>query len=217
MNVQLAVASLVTIVFRNVAGVAAHADSTEPPSASAIVADYHVAGWFDGVALVGDARRDLDATAVGLAERSFGVPCDVGTRFPIASLTKQFTAVLTLMHVERGVVDLDATIDRYLPESLPRVAMRITVEQLLTQEDPVALGGILDPDGVDHLDDVRETVARGDVRIEVAVDGLPRFGVPAHRERRLGQRQDQLRIAFDSDAYGLAGQRQGLRLPRILP
>ncbi|NNE43464.1 MAG: beta-lactamase family protein, partial [Gemmatimonadetes bacterium] len=54
------------------------------------------------------------------------------TRYPIASLTKQFTAVLTMRMVERGRIDLDQPVSRYLPWYRKDAGDRITVRDLLS-------------------------------------------------------------------------------------
>jgi len=58
-------------------------------------------------------------------QRGFGVknieknlPVNASTIFPIGSITKPFTAVLTGLRVDEGVMDWDAPITKYLPEYL---------------------------------------------------------------------------------------------------
>ena len=59
--------------------------------------------------------------------------------FPIASITKQFTTVGILYHVDRGVMELNQTLNYYLPinhslwqGSMPEWATQITIHHLLT-------------------------------------------------------------------------------------
>ena len=91
-------------------------------------------GRFSGAVLV--ARHDdvLFRKAYGLASRRFDVPNREDTLFNLASMNKMFTAVAVMQLVEAGKLDLDVTVDRYLPEGwlAPEVAGRITVRQLLT-------------------------------------------------------------------------------------
>lgn len=49
-------------------------------------------------------------------DRSFGAPVRPGTVQPYYSIGKQMTAALILRLAERGLVDLDAPVGRYLPE-----------------------------------------------------------------------------------------------------
>jgi D-alanyl-D-alanine carboxypeptidase len=67
----------------------------------------------------------------GLANLELGVAIAPDTVFRLASITKQFTAVATLMLVEQGLLALDDPITRFWPD-YPTHAHTITVEHLLT-------------------------------------------------------------------------------------
>jgi CubicO group peptidase (beta-lactamase class C family) len=110
------------------------------PEAEALVTAYHDAGLFDGVVLVAEGDRVLYEGAVGLADRTWAVEHTSGTRFRIASVTKQFTAALVLQLVEEGLVDLDAPITRYLPDYPADPGDRITVHHLLSHTSGVPEG-----------------------------------------------------------------------------
>lgn len=80
--------------------------------------------------LAGMAEADISASAVclvdqgrpawvegfGYASQSSGRGADADTLFSIQSTTKNFTAVAVLLAVQKGVLDLDAPITRYLPD-----------------------------------------------------------------------------------------------------
>jgi D-alanyl-D-alanine carboxypeptidase len=68
--------------------------------------------------------------AYGLAELEHGVALTPESVFRIASLTKQFTAAAVMLLAERGRLDVDAPIERYLAGWRPRGAA-ITVRRLL--------------------------------------------------------------------------------------
>jgi D-alanyl-D-alanine carboxypeptidase len=59
-------------------------------------------------------------------------PVNADTLFVHASASKMVTAAMTLRLVEQGLVDLDTTIDHYLPAGVPGAA-QVTVRQLLRQ------------------------------------------------------------------------------------
>jgi CubicO group peptidase (beta-lactamase class C family) len=66
------------------------------------------------------------------------------TPFRIASLSKSFTAAAVLQLVEAGRVDLDASVQTYLPTFAtadPNASRRITVRQLLNQTSGMADAG----------------------------------------------------------------------------
>ncbi|MFP5342990.1 MAG: serine hydrolase domain-containing protein [Candidatus Limnocylindria bacterium] len=67
----------------------------------------------------------------GLADIDAGEAVTRDTAFAIASVTKTFTAALTLSLVDDGLLGLDAPVRRYLPDLDPGMDPRITVRQLL--------------------------------------------------------------------------------------
>ena len=95
----------------------------------------------DGVVVrheaVGTAVR---YSAVGPAPDRVGVelppeqwiPARPDTIFDLASISKLFTSVVALQQVERGRIDLDAPVARYLPEFAAGGKAAVTVRMLLT-------------------------------------------------------------------------------------
>ena len=69
--------------------------------------------------------------AIGKANLELNVPMETKHLFQIASLTKQFTAVATLILMEWGELDLQDNINKYLTD-YPTHGHTITIEQLLT-------------------------------------------------------------------------------------
>ncbi|GAB3303991.1 hypothetical protein GCM10027348_32470 [Hymenobacter tenuis] len=97
---------------------------------SILEAEYQ-AGHFNGAALVVRQGQVVARVNWGTANRQFAVPISNSTRFPIASLTKTFTAVLVLQLVEKGQLRLEDKASRFVPE-LPAACQHITVKELLT-------------------------------------------------------------------------------------
>ncbi|WP_435860131.1 serine hydrolase [Streptomyces roseus] len=60
------------------------------------------------------------------------IPMAEDTVFDLASLTKLFTSLLAVQQMERGRLELEAPVDRYLPEFTGGGKELITVRQLLT-------------------------------------------------------------------------------------
>ncbi|MFC4910483.1 serine hydrolase domain-containing protein [Actinomadura gamaensis] len=75
------------------------------------------AGSWEGVSGVRDVRTKAPVPANG--------------RFRIGSATKVFTAALMLQLVHEGKIDLDESVQHYVPDLLPASYPRITVRQLL--------------------------------------------------------------------------------------
>ncbi|MEV0565323.1 serine hydrolase domain-containing protein [Dactylosporangium sp. NPDC050588] len=70
--------------------------------------------------------------AAGIADVRTGRTVPVDGRFRIGSMTKTFTAVVTLQLVAEGRLDLDGTVQHYLPDLLPAGTAPVTVRQVLT-------------------------------------------------------------------------------------
>ncbi|MEV4136614.1 serine hydrolase domain-containing protein [Dactylosporangium sp. NPDC049742] len=70
--------------------------------------------------------------AAGIADVRTGRTVPVDGRFRIGSMTKTFTAVVTLQLVAEGRLDLDETVQHYLPDLLPAGTAPVTVRQVLT-------------------------------------------------------------------------------------
>src|SRR2546426_11116530 len=92
---------------------------------------YHVPGVAIGILHDGDE----DIAAYGVTNLEHPLPVDADTLFQIASITKTMTATVVMRLVERGALDLDAPIRRYLPEFKVRdddAAKRATLRHLVT-------------------------------------------------------------------------------------
>lgn len=92
---------------------------------------------FNGTVLLAVGDKILINKGYGLADRSYDIPNTPDTKYEIASVTKHFTAVLVLKVVELGLLDLDATIDRYLPDYPKEKAGKITIHHLLLHQSGI--------------------------------------------------------------------------------
>lgn len=112
------------------------ATATPTPVVELVAADAYLtretaAGRFSGAALVARNGRILLKKGYGLADREGGLPNTPQTRFHIASLTKQFTAMAIMQLQERGKLRVTDRISSHLADCPP--AWRdITIEHLLT-------------------------------------------------------------------------------------
>lgn len=71
------------------------------------------------------------AKGYGLADVAHGTPLTPSTRFYVASLSKQFTAMSIVLLVEDGRLSLDDVVQKWVPE-LPSFGKRITLRHLLS-------------------------------------------------------------------------------------
>jgi CubicO group peptidase (beta-lactamase class C family) len=89
-------------------------------------------GQFNGAALVSENGKVIYKSAFGMANMEWGIPNTSDTKFRLGSITKQFTAMLTLQLVQQGKIKLDAKISDYLPDYRPDIGQKVTVHHLLT-------------------------------------------------------------------------------------
>jgi CubicO group peptidase (beta-lactamase class C family) len=115
------------------------------------------------VVLVRDHGEPVYERAAGHADREAGIPTALDTVFRWASLTKPVVAATALALIERGRLDLDDPVTRFLPDFEPRLpdgsAPPINVRHLLTHtaglaypslaaDDPYVAAGV--SDGLAH-------------------------------------------------------------------
>lgn len=127
-------ASSVTVAVAVQAAKAPASTPTADPRAARLDAALeraHRAGQFDGFVLVAEGGRTFYERGFGLADRAAGVPNGPATRFPLASITKQLTALLVLQFVDEGRLDLDAPVERVLPGFRGGRSEGITARRLL--------------------------------------------------------------------------------------
>jgi D-alanyl-D-alanine carboxypeptidase len=75
--------------------------------------------------------RPVKVAVYGMADLEQSVPVKRDSRFEIASITKQFTAVLTLLLVQDGKLSLDDRLTRFYP-SAPGGWANVRIRELLT-------------------------------------------------------------------------------------
>jgi CubicO group peptidase (beta-lactamase class C family) len=86
---------------------------------------------FNGVILISQGDKALYSSTRGYSDFNLRTPVKMTDRFRIQSNTKQITAALILIEVERGTIILDAPISDYLPELKQEWSDVVTVHQLL--------------------------------------------------------------------------------------
>jgi CubicO group peptidase (beta-lactamase class C family) len=86
---------------------------------------------FSGSVLVARGGDVLLDQGYGMANREWNIPNDGDTKFRLASVSKQFTAVAVMLLNQRGQLDLDAPIKTWLPDA-PATWDAVTVRQLVS-------------------------------------------------------------------------------------
>ncbi len=87
-------------------------------------------GQINGAVLVAEKGKTLVDTAYGYANMELNVRNTVNTRFRVASVTKQFTAMAIMMLAEDGRLNTADPITKYL-DSLPAEWSEITIHEML--------------------------------------------------------------------------------------
>ena len=108
-----------------------------PQQLAAYMQGQHAVNRFAGVVLVTRHDSVLLRQAYGLADAEWAVPNTPDTRFALASITKQFTAVAILQLAERGQLRLADRLGRFVP-GVPN-GDSISLHQLLTHTAGMAL------------------------------------------------------------------------------
>ena len=104
------------------------------------------------------AGRIVFSEGFGMADLESGVPATPETRYPVASVTKAFTGVAVLAAAARGVLDLDAPVQKYVvdfprkpgPDITPRLlaAHLAGIRHWASERTPALYAR--------HIDDVRD-------------------------------------------------------------
>jgi len=94
---------------------------------------YHEYGHLNGSVLVAEHGKVIYKKGFGFANFEWEIPNQPDTKFRLASVTKQFTAMLTLLLVEEGKLELEERLSDYLPYYRKDVGEQVTIHQLLNQ------------------------------------------------------------------------------------
>ena len=126
-RVSILLSAIIVIVSQQVALAQDHAAKIQE-----VLTLAHKYRKFNGSALVAENGKVVYKGGFGLANMEWNIPNTPDTKFRLGSITKQFTAMLTLQLVEQGKLKLDGKISDYLPDYRKDVGEKVTVHQLLT-------------------------------------------------------------------------------------
>lgn len=105
---------------------------TDPtPRMQQIIANYTSDKSFMGTVLVVKDGHTLIDQGYGSADLEWNIPNSPSTRLRLGSLTKQFTAASILLLQERGKLNIDDPISKYMPDA-PDAWSKITIYNVLT-------------------------------------------------------------------------------------
>jgi len=103
-----------------------------------------------------DDQKVVFATSVGYADPRAKMLATPDTPYRVGSVSKPFTALLLMIFVELGLIDLDAPVQDYLPEFQPtnKSGKKITLRQMLSHRSGVVREG---PVG-NYFDDTQPSI-----------------------------------------------------------
>ncbi len=87
-------------------------------------------GWFSGSVLVAKDGNVVLSKGYGMANLEHNIPNTAQTKFKLASITKQFTAMAIMQLQEQGLLSVNDTVSKYIPD-YPN-GDKITIHHLLT-------------------------------------------------------------------------------------
>ncbi len=87
---------------------------------------------FNGTVLVAENGEVIYRKGWGMANKEWSIPNGPKTRFRIASMSKQFTAMMIMQLVQEGRIGLDDRLTDHIPEFRQDTGGQVTIHHLLT-------------------------------------------------------------------------------------
>lgn len=103
-----------------------------------LIQKYNALNQFNGAVLVAEDGKIILSKGYGMQDFENNVPNNNLTKFRLASVTKQFTAMLIMQLVEKGKIRLDGKLTDYLPYYRKDVGDKITISQILSHTSGLA-------------------------------------------------------------------------------
>jgi CubicO group peptidase (beta-lactamase class C family) len=97
-----------------------------------LMSAYAENGQFNGTIMVRKGENVIYKNAFGLANREWNIPNTIDSKFLAGSIGKSITAFMTLILVNDGLIDLNATINEYIPDYAGPGKNKATIHQMLT-------------------------------------------------------------------------------------
>lgn len=97
-----------------------------------VIGKFAAYGHFNGSVLVAEEGQVIYQKGFGKANMEWDIPNQPDTKHRLASITKQFTAMMVMQLVAEGKLELDVPVSTYLPDYPVQNGDQITIHQLLT-------------------------------------------------------------------------------------
>ncbi len=110
---------------------------------------YENLGWFSGAVLLAKNGKPIFQKAFGYADEEKKIKNTTATKFRIGSINKDYTAVLVLQQMEKGVLSLDDRLSKFDLGFPKKIANKVSVRQLLNHSS--GFGDIFIPEYLDNI------------------------------------------------------------------
>ncbi|HRJ04148.1 MAG TPA: serine hydrolase, partial [Ignavibacteria bacterium] len=103
-----------------------------------LILKYNALGQFNGAVLVAEDGKIILSKGYGMQDFENSIPNNSETKFRLASVTKQFTAMLIMQLAEKGKIKLEGKLTDYLPYYRKDTGDKITISQILSHTSGLA-------------------------------------------------------------------------------
>ncbi len=104
---------------------------------NSLLSTYFEYGKFNGSALVVEKGEVIYKHGFGLANMEWDIPNETDTKFRLASVSKQFTAMVIMILVAENKIELNESVSTYLPWYPKENAEKISIHHLLTHSSGI--------------------------------------------------------------------------------
>ena len=130
---------IMALIFLSIHVYAQDIIETKAAKLSELMNNYKAYRNFNGAILVAEKGKILFKKAYGYSNFELETRNLIDTKFRIASITKEITAILVMQEVEKGKITLDGRISDYLSDFPKEIGSQVSIHQLLSHSS-----GILD-------------------------------------------------------------------------
>lgn len=112
-------------------------DAEMASRADAFMSGLFTSGRFNGTVLLARNGHVVFEKGYGMANFEWDIPNGRSTKFRLGSITKQFTSMAIMQLEERGLLNVQDPIGKYLTDYPKPVADRVTIHHLLTHSSGI--------------------------------------------------------------------------------
>ena len=104
-----------------------------------LIFSYNKNSYFNGAVLVAEHGKVICKNAIGIADFEKNIPLSIESKFPVYSISKQFTSMCMMMLVEEGKISLNGKLSDYLPYYRKDTGSKIRIRNLLSHTHGISV------------------------------------------------------------------------------